>query len=197
MNRKKTAICMSMGLALLMCAVAVLFYNYREDRRAAKVGEDAMIQLKKIIAAGSLTGKSGEAEIMDNRLRRIMIGGNTYCGYLIIEKLGLQLPVLVDVNDYKLQLAPCVYYGTIEDNNLIIAAHNYKSHFGKINQLVKDDKIIFVDICGIKHEFRVDKCEIIGKDMKEKMLDSAYQLTLFTCDYSGQNRVTVRCKSEE
>ena len=47
------------------------------------------------------------------------------------------MPVLIDWSYAKLKKAPCHYYGTYYEKDFVIAAHNYKSHFGRLSELIK------------------------------------------------------------
>ena len=59
----------------------------------------------------------------------------TYIGILTIPSLGIELPVQDEWSYPNLKIAPCRYAGTVADGNLIVAAHNYRSHFGRIGEL--------------------------------------------------------------
>ncbi len=118
----------------------------------------------------------------------------SYMGLLSIPSLGLELPVMSDWSYPNLRVAPCRYSGTVADGNLIIAAHNYRSHFGRISELDSGDEIIFTDGGGVVHKYNVVQSEIInGKDAAAMEYGSDdWDITLFTCTYSGLTRVTVR-----
>lgn len=118
----------------------------------------------------------------------------SYMGLLSIPSLGLELPVMSDWSYPNLRIAPCRYSGTVADGNMIIAAHNYRSHFGRISELDSGDEIIFTDGSGVMHKYSVVQSDIVnGKDPAGMEAGSEdWDLTLFTCTYSGQSRVTVR-----
>lgn len=71
-------------------------------------------------------------------------------------------------------------------------AHNYINHFGKIHELEKDDKIVFTDALGRVTKYKVELKEVIdGKDI-DSMVNTDYDLTLFTCTLDSVSRVTIR-----
>jgi sortase A len=72
-------------------------------------------------------------------------------------------------------------------------AHNYSSHFGRIDQLSMGDPVLFADVNGKLTEFEVVGREVLPPTAVEEMTSGAYDLTLFTCTYGGANRVTVYC----
>ncbi|MGN0584031.1 MAG: sortase [Ruminococcus sp.] len=117
-----------------------------------------------------------------------------YMGILYIPSLGLELPVMSDWSYPGLKAAPCRYTGSAEEGNLVIAAHNYRCHFGRISELDSGDEIIFTDGNGTVYRYSVVQSEIIGGKNAAAMQsdDENWDITLFTCTYSGASRVTVR-----
>lgn len=119
-------------------------------------------------------------------------------GVISIPSLGIELPVIADWSYSDLRVAPCRYYGSIQEGNMVIAAHNYRSHFGRISELHSGDEIIFTDGDGLQHKYTVVQSEIISGNDKESMIEHSdeWDITLFTCTLSGASRVTVRAVSE-
>lgn len=124
----------------------------------------------------------------------IDIDSETFLGVLSIPALQLELPVLHEWSYPNLKIAPCRYAGTVADGNLILAAHNYQSHFGRIGELNTGDIIYFTDCSGVMHTYAVVQTELVaGRDMQTMESGTEdWDLTLFTCTWSGRNRVTVR-----
>lgn len=118
-----------------------------------------------------------------------------YYGIVEIPALNLKLPVNDEWSSANSQISPCRYTGSAYDKDLIIAAHNYSNHFGNIGSLSNGDSVYFTDATGYKYCYEVDKIEILDGTDVAKMQNKKYDLTLFTCTYSGAQRVTVRCLS--
>ena len=78
-------------------------------------------------------------------------------------------------------------------NDLVICAHNYSQHFGRLKDLEIGSEVLLVDMEGNLFQYRVALIETIMPTDVEKMTDSEYDLSLFTCTLGGQTRVTVRC----
>ena len=127
------------------------------------------------------------------------IDGDAYLGTISIPALGLELPVLSGWNYPDLQVAPCRYTGTVEEGNLVIAAHNYSCHFGRISELNSGDEILFTDGNGAVHTYQVVFSELINGWNAPAWVegDEDWDITLFTCNLSGTNRVTVRAALAE
>lgn len=138
-------------------------------------------------------GMSKEEWIEDTKMKTATIDGNSYIGYLLIEDIGLQLPIMSDWNEEKLKSAPCRYTGSVWSDDLVIAGHNYRSHFSSIKNLSLGEDVLFVDLYGEVHEYRVVAMETLEPEAVDEMTSGAYDLTLFTCTYGGANRATIRC----
>lgn len=143
-------------------------------------------------------------KLMDNRpdyiknphmeMPKLTINGNDYIGYVIIPSLELELPVLSSWSYPKLKIAPARYEGSVYLNNMILLAHNYTVHFGRLHRLNIGDIIQFKDMDDNLFEFTVEKKEELDKTQVKDMLSADWDLTLFTCTLGGEARTTIRCK---
>ena len=127
----------------------------------------------------------------------IPMDGYSYIGYLTFPTLGLELPVMDSWDMVRLRKAPCRYYGSAETRDLVIAAHNYRSSFGQCQKLQIGDEILFTDAAGILHRYLVGEIEIVEPTAVDYMIKSDWDLSLYTCTYSGTQRLTVRCTEQE
>ena len=121
------------------------------------------------------------------------IEGNGYIGLLEIPALGLSLPVMSEWSYPNLKLAPCRYSGSAYTGNFTIAGHNYSTHFGPIRELNAGDSITFTDMQGNRFAYEVQVVETLEATAVADMVGEEWDLTLFTCDLSGESRITVRC----
>jgi len=92
-----------------------------------------------------------------------------------------------------LTMAPCCYSGSVYMKNMVIAAHNYRSHFGHLKDLSAGDRLYFMDMDRHVFEYTVDCIEILNDTDVENMVSGEWPLSLFTCTLDGSARVTVRC----
>ena len=134
-------------------------------------------------------------ESVPQEMPTIKTKGYDCIGVLSIPALEVELPVLTDWSYLKLKIAPCHYYGTYYGSDFVIAAHHYKSHFGRLSQLHPKDLILFTDVTGTVHCYEVVLIETLPGDATEEMITSGFDLSLYTCNPSGSHRVTVRCSS--
>ncbi len=89
----------------------------------------------------------------------IEIDGYDYIGVLQIPSLDLTLPVYSHGHP-ALQIAPCRYEGSAYDGGLVIAGHNFDSHFGNLSRLEPGDEIRFIDLSGHTFTYAVAETEV-------------------------------------
>ena len=199
------------GLLLLAAALLLTGYNLWDEGRAEEKADAALEGLlPEIEEESQQLAKAAEAAaaeqlevIPDYMLNPEMdmpvkeIDGIRYIGALDIPVLGLSLPVIDAWSYPNLKIAPCRYTGSAYLNDLVIAAHNYRSHFRNIKSLRPGDALTFTDVDGNAFPYEVQEIEVLAPTAIEKMVDSPYDLTLFTCTYGGQSRLAVRCVRSE
>ena len=122
------------------------------------------------------------------------IDSDWYIGILTIPTLQVEVPIFSEYVFDQLPYTPCRYAGSYLTDNMIVAAHNYDSHFGRIRKLDSGDRIDFTDVTGTVYHYQVIQTEILPDTAVEEMEQGNWDLTLFTCTLSGTQRVTVRCE---
>ena len=200
------------GLILVASAVLLLMYNLWDSRRAEESQEEILAEYlaenKK--ASEVPSDPDGEAadsqDIPDYMLDPDMempeftlssLGDISCIGILEIPALDLQLPVISEWSYPALRLAPCRYTGSAYKGDLVIAAHNYQSHFGRLKTLSTGSEVIFTDAVGNRFVYQVAVIEALTPWSVEDMTSGEWPLSLFTCTLDSQNRVTVRCEYSE
>lgn len=183
MARKIGTICVVLGAALSLFA-----WNQWENREADAAASGALAQVTERVAAGIATPNPYSTEMTEAE-----INGYRYVGYLSLLTEDLELPVMSSWSYDQLKIAPCRYYGSTKTDDLVIAGHNYTRHFGPIENLVPGDPVYFTDMDGVTIAYEVAEVDTLNATAVEEMTSSGYDLTLFTRNYSGQARVTVRC----
>lgn len=202
---------MIIGAVLLVAALALFFYNRRQEEQAEETVEAVMPRLLEAIAAEAGKSKTqteiavwveeaesadtepADAEEAEPEEDGIVVDGSVYIGYLSIPALELELPIQASWSLAKLKISPCRYYGSVGTEDMVIAAHNYSRHFGRISGLKIGDRVIFTDANGVQTEYEVAEVSTLEATAIKEMTSSGYELTLFTCTYGGKSRVTVRC----
>ena len=184
---------------LILSALLLLIYNRCEDVRAGQEAESLLASVEAVISAQEMAtpNKPESTEALspplDPEMPVVTLDGYEYVGYVEIPTLGLKLPVMAEWDYTRLRIAPCRQFGSSRTDNLVIAAHNYDTHFGKLKELSKGDTVIFTDMEGIVSTYCIEKLETLSPDAVDTVLNSGYDLVLYTCTKGGKTRVTVFC----
>lgn len=221
MRNKIGIVLMILGAALVIGALSLFAYNQHIDSQAEEASEVVLPQLIDMIREQAETDAeedSGDSPVVttapdgsvslipelpsdlpdpyapvDVTMKEIELNGYAYIGYLSVPDLGLELPIMSEWDYKRLQKSPCRYTGTVKGEDLVLLAHNYNSHFGKLSKLVPGAPIYFTDVEGITTSYEVIAVNVIQPTAVEEVTSGEYALTLFTCTYSGRTRVVVYC----
>ena len=206
-KRKSAGIAvLAAGCVLLSLSLILYCANRTEDRLAGErakhiaamleaelptVGKDEINAEEKVPAERESADDPpirGEAE-----MATAFADGDSYVGIITIPSLGLDLPVMSEWSYDRLTTAPCRQFGSPGTGDLVIAAHNYRSHFGSLARIVPGDGVQFTDMSGTVFCYTAEEVRTVKPDEVGTIRDSGYDLVLYTCDYSGKSRVAVFC----
>ena len=204
---------MAVGAALILSALVLLLHNRYADAQAGREAETLLASVEAAISSqaaaeqektrprGQETRPTGEengtepsaAEALDPEMPVAMLEGYGYVGYVEIPALGLKLPVMSDWDYTRLEIAPCRQFGSSRRDDLVIAAHNFESHFGRLKEMSVGNTVTFMDMAGIVNTYRAEMIETLSPKDVDAVQNSGYDLILYTCTRDGQSRVAVFC----
>ena len=124
------------------------------------------------------------------------LSGYDLIGVLRVPSVGIELPVLETWSNPLLNVAPCRYSGSLEDRDLILLGHDYKSHLQPLRKVAVGDEVQFTDVNGTVYNYFVETIEQIHESEPE-LLASEHPLIIFTCTRDGEYRIVVRCREAE
>lgn len=207
---KRGKLCTALGLLLLLAALGLTAYNLWRDAMASMSVDVVLERLTPTLSSrqSELPALSSgealeEAFVPDYVLNPEMampeenIDGRSYIGVLDIPALGLSFPIISEWSYDALQIAPCRYSGSAYLDNLVIAGHNYRSHFASLPQLQPGDTVTFTDMDGNVFSYAVSSLETPSPYAVSDMTSGDWDLTLFTCTVGGQSRLAIRCDQAE
>ncbi len=201
MRSKLGIVFMTMGAALILAALSLLLWNRWEDSQAGKAARQVVAQLEEQVPVAVPTRPAPEVfqptAPLDPVMKEVEIDGHAYIGYVSIPAFERKLPVMSQWSYPQLKIAPCRYTGSLVTDDLVIMAHNFEHHFGQIKTLSPGDQVQFTDMEGNVTLYQVMGVETLNPQAIEEMTAGEYDLTLFTCTYGGESRVTVRCDRAE
>ncbi len=175
------------GFLCFGIAANIVVHNQEEDLAAG------------VSAAGLLEGV--EAQITNapfemnptGEMKSVDVNGQSFIGIITIPAIDIRLPIQTEWSSVNAKTSPCRYKGSVYENNLIVAGHNYQRHFGNLKNLVAGDTIIVTDVDGREYYYEVTYFEEIGTYDVDAMDEGDWDFTVFTCTIGGASRVTVRC----
>ena len=206
MKNKLGKLFMILGVLLLLAAAGVASYNMIDEKKADEESAVVLAQVAEVIPEGVTREKNeaiedpGEWEIPsyvldpDREMPTTKINGYEYIGVLEVPSIELELPIMSTWDDVRLKITPCRYVGSAYQNNLVIAGHNYRSHFNPLKKFVGGETVIFTDVEGNKFTYEVGSVETMAGTEIERMITGDWDLTLFTCTYNGKSRFALRCE---
>ena len=207
---KRGTLCTVLGLLLLLAALLLTAYNLWRDAMASmsveivleRLTPELSLRQSELPAPASGEGLD-EAFVPDYVLNPNMampeqtLDGQSYIGVLEIPALDLSLPIISAWSYESLQIAPCRYAGSAYLENLVIAGHNYRSHFAALPQLQPGDAVTFTDMDGNVFSYEVSCLETLSPYAVSDMTGGGWALTLFTCTVGGQSRLAIRCEKSQ
>ena len=196
------------GAALLTAALLLFLHNEKADAQAGEASGTALSAIQEAIAEknvppmlelseGAGTEPTEQTISEPTELTVVTIDGNDYIGYLSIPAFALELPIMADWSMEKLQTAPCLQYGSPLTDDAVIAGHNYKQHFRALHEIEIGETVTFTDMNSYSIEYAVQAVKTIDPRSVYEVIDSEYDLILYTCTIGGKSRVIVCCDRVE
>lgn len=177
-----------LGILCILLSITLYIKNkYQELDTGKKSKEMLDIIETKINVSDKEEIKSNTEDLVLN------ISGYDYIGVISIPSLNIKLPIMRETDYDRLAISPCKYYGNINTNDLVLCAHDYVNQFGKISNLKENDIIIITDVLGNNYVYKVVLTEELNPTDITNMIESPFDLTLYTCSYGALKRITIRC----
>ena len=203
MPKKGIAIA-ALGAVLILSALLLFLHNRQEDIRAGQEAESLVRRVEAEIRekaqtippAETTAETQPEEEVIETEPPEMpvtVLNGYGYIGYLEIPAQWLKLAVMSEWDYNRLRLSPCRQCGTTYGDDLVIAAHNYDSHFGRLKNLNPGDLVTFTDMDGVVNTYSVTEIDTVSPESVDAVLHSSHDLVLYTCTKGGKTRVTVFC----
>ena len=189
------------GVVLIISALLLFFHNLQEDQHAGDQSQwvlEEMRQLEDNEADTSLPASTtAPTEVLPAEMPTVHINGYDYIGTLSVPSLELELPVMAQWDYDRLKIAPCRQFGSSRTDDLVIVAHNYQNHFGRLKELSRGNTVVFTDMESIVNAYSVEKVETLAPTEIDAVQNSGYDLVLYTCTIGGKTRVAVFCNREQ
>lgn len=212
-NRKRGGFTMFAGLLLIAAALLLTVYNLLEQQQGYESSIFVVESLSQSIPETNEeppeTEDPQEAALLeavqppfilhpDMPMPEAEIDGHLYIGIVEVPALDLALPVMSSWSYDQLKISPCRFWGSAYTHDLVISAHNYERHFGRLKDLPMGSEVRFTDMDGNVFVYSLVETDTLRRSAGAEMCapSDAWDLTLFTCTVGGQTRTTLRCRLE-
>lgn len=193
MKNKFGVICMAVGIAVAAAAVPFAMRNSAENSQAAESVHVVLPQLQQAISLNRSAEIAPTAAPHPTATSSTLDIGS-YLGILSIPAINLELPIHKEWSETALKSAPCRQFGSVETSDLVIAGHNYTEHFAPIENLSVGETLTLTLANGTTANYKVESIFTADPTAVDEVLHSGSALTLYTCTYSGRERIVVRCE---
>lgn len=197
MSKKAGILFVATGAVLILSALLLFAYNRLEDYHAGQEAESMLTKVESYVLEKSPESEATAPTQLDPELPVVIIDGYGYVGYLNIPDLEITLPVMAEWDYDRLRIAPCRQFGSSRTDDLVIAAHNYANHFGRLKTLNPGAIVTFTDMDGIVNEYVLDSQQNLLPTQVEAVQNPDYALVLYTCTPGGETRQAAFFKRNE
>lgn len=184
MNRSRAMIVT--GVILVVASLGLGGYNLYDDYRSHIKAEEILEKLEERMCDEKNEQSHNSLDIEESE----------YCGILSIPQIDLRIPVSSKYTFSQMKKSLCRYAGSLDKNNMVICGHNNRAFLGRLDEVYEGDSVYYTDMNGREYEFLIIITEYLDGDAVDKMLEDSeeWDLSVFTCNYSGNLRYVIRCK---
>ena len=207
MKKSKGNILITLGILMILGAIGLAGYNFWDANRAKEESDRITQQLIEKIDESVKDEETAAPYVdPDTPMPVDVIDGYEYIGILEIPSEGLSLPVMNEWDYTRLKISPCRFAGSYYADDLVICAHNYDTHLGRLLQIDIGADVYFTSVEGLTIQYIVTNRETVEPTDVELMIENKgnsaaslmdWDMTLFTCNLGGQTRCAVRCSRVE
>ena len=203
----KGNILITLGILMILGAIGLTGYNFWDANRAKEASDQITEQLIEKIDESVNEEDTAAPYVDPNTPMPVeVIDGYEYIGILEIPSKGLSLPVMNEWDYTRLKISPCRFTGSYYADDLVIWAHNYDTHLGRLLQIDIGADVYFTSVEGLTIHYIVTNRETVEPTDVELMIENTsnsetslmdWDMTMFTCNLGGQTRCAVRCSRVE
>ncbi len=185
-NKKRFGkVLLAVGIVLICISMMMVIKYEIHDMKSKKIITDVLRRIEDYDAQNHDGGT----------LYRI--NDSQYIGVLKIPSLNVVLPICAEWNNENSEKGVCRYLGSLEERNLILAGHNYRSMLRRLSEIETGSEIIIIDINRAEYHYTVTYTEVVGGYNSKAMTSGEWDMTVFTCTIPGNSRYVVRCVLNE
>lgn len=197
---QKSRLLFLLGTVSLIACAALQLSNLHSSIHAEKQSQQLLSQAQTAVCRTAALDfspffppQTEQKAQADSAARQTAIDLCEFAGILSFPCLHLELPVFLECDSARLGKAPCRQSGSAATDDLVIAGHNFKRHFGMLDRLKFGDPVLFTDINGETFRYTVSSTVVLAPSQERLAYESGHSLLLYTCSYTGKKRICVFC----
>lgn len=190
-HKKSSAILFGVLGMICLTFTVFLFHLTAQADEAAGERAEALLTNTTITYPHLLQESAGE----ETTVATLLAPQRELLGVISIPAVDLELPVQKEWDDEELEVSPCFYSFTMNGEGVVIGAHNYKAHFGRLAECVIGDTVSIRYADGTVISYEIKDMDTLAKNELSNLLNTEYDLTLFTCTPGGHSRLVLRCSA--
>ena len=172
------------GIAFILLALGISVKVDYEDYKAGVDSSNALATLNDVVL------DNNNVEVQEtNKIKNI--DGFDYYGIIALPSINIELPLLSTWSYDNLKKGANIYYGSIEGNNLVICGHSYRLHFKYLSKLENGSNIVITDLNGNNYIYEVVEKVVIDPYETVEVIETGYDLVIFSCYNSGTQRMVI------
>ncbi len=183
---------------MIAAAAALSVYNHETAVQSKKRADHITEQIKTQIETRTEDEPTLDLPVPYPQQEEVSltVSDSEWIGILAIPSIGAELPVSRECSYELMKSGLCRYSGSVNGEDMIVCGHNYRGYLDKLSQVREGDEVVFTDCRGVVHKYAVTQVSLIGGRQRSKLFENPddWQLTVFTCNYSGYSRYVVRCE---
>jgi len=190
MQKKKIPFLHLLGICLILSGACLLLFLQLRAYMAENFAKAVVSQLEALLPERSM----GVPEIYaDSAMPVLDLDGKDFSGLLDVPAFGITLPVGSVWDTGKLGFYPCRFWGSVNDNSLVIGGTDQKGQFDFCDIIDLGTIVTVTDMTGAEFTYSVSRVDRAKHADADWLCSEDYDLTLFARANFSLEYIAVRC----
>jgi len=190
MQKKNFSYLQILGIGLILCSAGLLLFQHFRAHSAVKSAKAVVSQIEALLPVRS-TGVPGI--YADPAMPVLELDGEDFSGLLDVPAFGVTLPVGSIWDTGKLGFYPCRFWGSANDNSLVIGGTDQQGQFDFCDKIDLGAIITVTDMTGAEFTYSVSQVDRAKHADTGWLCSEDHDLTLFARANFSLEYIAVRC----
>lgn len=190
MRKRNVSFLQILGIGLILCSAALLAFQHFRAGAAERKSQAVVSQLEALLPERT-PGIPGN--YVEPAMPVLELDGEDFSGLLDVPAFGVTLPVGSSWDTGKLGFYPCRFWGSVNDNSLVIGGTDQQGQFDFCDQIHPGASVTVTDLTGAEFTYSVTRVDRAKHADAQWLCCEAYDLTLFARSTYSLEYIAVRC----